>query len=66
MQKSVQLLNTDASDKTKIKASLPPDWVNESRVDSMCWECRELFKSLDTDVSNTIKGKACRWVGFEC
>lgn len=26
-------------------------------ADSMCWECRELFKSLDTDASNTIEAK---------
>lgn len=26
-------------------------------ADSMCWQCRELFKSLDTDASNTIEAK---------
>lgn len=31
---------------------MPSRWVL-----NMCWECRELFKSLDTDASNTIEAK---------
>lgn len=45
--------DTDISNNIKVQACRS----SGLSADSMCWECRELFKSLDTDASNTIEAK---------